>query len=268
MILLFGIGVIAVSNAGDVDSPGSPAQGSGMYSLRALYDYFMNGSPLIVQGNFQEPSSPPNPTMKNLTEIGDDIRAEFLQCNTLPLEVKSGTRFFCTQPGFWGVQTGTATAGRGKLLRTGQLVEYRYGDDGTYLKGADFNYTDNGDGTVTDHVTGLMWARDGGGPGCANGAMMNWNDAIDWAQNLAFAGYTDWRLPNLRELQSIVDYSVIDPSLDALYFPNTRHYPYLTSTTSSKDNGKAFYINFDNGRCGGTTYKHLPDFVRAVRSGR
>lgn len=60
---------------------------------------------------------------------------------------------------------------------------------------------DNADGTITDHATGLMWTRDDDGSG------MNWQEALDYAENAVVAGYSDWRLPNVKELQSILDYS-------------------------------------------------------------
>jgi len=65
-------------------------------------------------------------------------------------------------------------------------------------------FVDNGDGTVTDKATGLMWAQDD------SGKAMNWQDALAWVQqqNAAdYLGHNDWRLPNAKELQSIVDYS-------------------------------------------------------------
>jgi hypothetical protein len=63
------------------------------------------------------------------------------------------------------------------------------------------DFVDNGDGTVTDLATGLMWMQDDSGAG------YNWEDALGYAENLSFAGYDDWRLPNAKELQSIVDYT-------------------------------------------------------------
>ena len=62
-------------------------------------------------------------------------------------------------------------------------------------------FVDNGNGTVTDHATGLMWQQ------ADSGAGMNWEDALAYADNLALAGCRDWRLPNAKELQSIVDYA-------------------------------------------------------------
>ncbi len=73
-----------------------------------------------------------------------------------------------------------------------------------YVRGGPYGenqFTDNGDGTVTDHATGLTWARMDSGRG------MNWKEALAYAENLKLAGHDDWRLPNAKELQYIVDYS-------------------------------------------------------------
>ncbi|PLW93394.1 MAG: hypothetical protein C0592_06295 [Marinilabiliales bacterium] len=63
------------------------------------------------------------------------------------------------------------------------------------------NFVDNGDGTVTDNATGLMWTKDD------NGSGVLWETALSYAEASTTAGYNDWRLPNVKELQSIVDYS-------------------------------------------------------------
>ncbi len=65
------------------------------------------------------------------------------------------------------------------------------------------DFHDNGDGTITDHATGLMWQKVDSGQG------MDWGHALSYAANLKLAGHTDWRLPNAKELQSIVDYTRI-----------------------------------------------------------
>jgi hypothetical protein len=63
------------------------------------------------------------------------------------------------------------------------------------------NSVDNDDGTITDLATGLMWMKDDSRIGD------DWEDALAYAETLAFAGHDDWRLPNVKELQSIVDYT-------------------------------------------------------------
>jgi len=81
------------------------------------------------------------------------------------------------------------------------------------------NFVDHGDGTISDLATGLMWSAEDSGEG------MNWEDALKWAQEQNAAnhlGYSDWRLPSVKELQSIVDYSrspatTQSPAIDPLF---------------------------------------------------
>jgi hypothetical protein len=71
-------------------------------------------------------------------------------------------------------------------------------------------FVDNGDGTVTDKATGLMWMKVDSGALKAGGkkdGKLNWAEALKWAEGLEYAGRSDWRLPNVKELQSIVDYT-------------------------------------------------------------
>ena len=63
------------------------------------------------------------------------------------------------------------------------------------------NFSDNGDGTVTDLATGLMWAQNDSGSG------MDWSNALAYAEASGLAGHSDWRLPDTKELQSIIDYT-------------------------------------------------------------
>lgn len=105
--------------------------------------------------------------------------------------------------------------------RPGQAAEKTF--YGLYVRGnPDYgrnNFVDNGDGTIADRATGLTWTRDDSGAfaaGPARDGRMNWEQALAWAEGLVFAGHDDWRLPNVKELQSIVDY---DRSPDATDSP-------------------------------------------------
>ncbi len=72
------------------------------------------------------------------------------------------------------------------------------------------SFTDNGDSTVSDQATGLMWMQDDSGSlnaGDDEDGALTWEQALVWAENLEYGGYSDWRLPDAKELQSIVDYS-------------------------------------------------------------
>lgn len=120
-------------------------------------------------------------------------------------------------------------------------------------------YTDNGDGTITDNATGLMWMQ------ADSDSAMNWEQALNYAETFSFAGHSDWRLPDAKELQSIVDYTrspatsnsaAIDQLFNCSQITNeagNTDYPwYWTSTThgnmmSGNEGAWAVYVSF--GRC-------------------
>ena len=79
------------------------------------------------------------------------------------------------------------------------------------------SFVDNSDGTITDTSTGLMWQK-ATAPGT-----YTWEQALTYCENLTLpaGGYSDWRLPNRNELQSIVDYSRYNPAIDTTFFPGT-----------------------------------------------
>ncbi len=79
-----------------------------------------------------------------------------------------------------------------------------YGQDAQY-QGNLPSYTDNGDGTVTDNVTGLMWQK-------SPGEKMTYAQAAAGAEAFSLAGYDDWRLPTIKELYSLIQFDGVDPS--------------------------------------------------------
>jgi hypothetical protein len=89
-----------------------------------------------------------------------------------------------------------------------------YGQDAQHTGNAP-SYTDNGDGTITDNVTGLMWQKspdtDEDGDIDANDKL-TYDEALTGAGTLGLGGYNDWRLPTIKELYSLIDFSGIDPS--------------------------------------------------------
>ena len=123
---------------------------------------------------------------------------------------------------------------------------------------------DNGDGTVTDTKTGLMWQQE-----TVNGK--TWQGALDYAKTLALAGYDDWRIPNTDELQSIVDYSHYNPSIDTATFPGTVQSGYWSSTTYTGGGGDVWAVWFNYGyvsNYGSGNSKANAYAVRAVRGGQ
>jgi hypothetical protein len=86
-------------------------------------------------------------------------------------------------------------------------------------------YKNNGDGTVTDKSTNLTWMRCSmgqSGNDCAEewSRYVVWQEAMDYCDGLAFAGFDDWRVPNIHEMESIVDYTKYGPANDSAAFPN------------------------------------------------
>jgi hypothetical protein len=146
------------------------------------------------------------------------------------------------------------------------------GQDGFYQAGCptEGRFIDNGDGTVTDTCTGLMWQKDTAdvnGSGSIEiespGDVLNWQDALEYCERLSFAGHDDWRLPSLRELHSIIDYGRCFPSIDPVFSAVPHLY---WSSTSAADTPDAHWrFEFGIGHNGGAGADD-EDFVRAVRN--
>ena len=189
------------------------------------------------------------------------------------------------------ISTAVST-GAFKLPDTGQAKCYQavspYGEipcpapgeplaqDGSYNINP-LSYTDNGNGTVTDNNTGLMWQKQD------DGQTYNWYVASgtydatynptsqDVCGSLNLGDHLDWRLPTKKELVSIVDYDYRNypwPAMDTTYFPNAKWFDYWSSTTRAYYPVYAWYVHF----YGGTVYfgdkYNRYNYVRCVRGGR
>jgi len=130
------------------------------------------------------------------------------------------------------------------------------------------SFIDNGDGTVTDDATGLMWEQ------ATDSTTKTWEEALLYCEGLVLAGYTDWRPPNIKELRSLVDYGAYAPAIDAAYFPDTVSSVYWSSTTRGHQSQAALYIGFTDGddyvypSSNDTITKTDYYYVRAVRGGQ
>ncbi|HEY8100601.1 MAG TPA: DUF1566 domain-containing protein [Burkholderiaceae bacterium] len=154
---------------------------------------------------------------------------------------------------FTAYAPGTKTA---SLPRTGQTTSYASGDDFASLKGVTWpgtRFTDNANGTVTDHLTGLIWLKNAG----CYGAEV-WSAALTHANQLAngACGLTDgstagqWRMPNANELESLIDVSQANPSVTSGHpFINiSLTSAYWSSTTYTAATSNAMSIRFTDGR--------------------
>jgi hypothetical protein len=215
--------------------------------------------------------------------------------------------------------TGTPCTGPQLFPATGQTTKYVAGDDGDLEAGATLAYVDNGDGTITDTNTGLMWEKKSD-----DGTLHDWNNCYPWrgtcsgdgitacgtdadctgpggacdagdclvaspggltifewvaALNTAsFAGHTDWRLPNVKELQSIVDYENAFPSVSAAFHTGcvpgctvttcscTASNNYWSSNAYANFPGFVWFVFFNAGGVA-TDFNSSDYYVRAVRAG-
>ena len=98
------------------------------------------------------------------------------------------------------------------LPATGQTISYAVGDDGNLRTGIAWptpRFSDNSDQTITDKLTGLVWSKDTNPAGVGKA----WQDSLDYIKQLNnqnYLGHSDWRLPNVNELRSVVNYREID----------------------------------------------------------
>ena len=122
-------------------------------------------------------------------------------------------------------------------------------------------FTDNGDTTVSDLLTGLIWQQED------NNTTYTWENAIDYCENLTQAGQSDWRLPNIRELESIAEAATFFPAINITYFSNTNFSYYWSSTTQTSSTSDAGGVDFSLGyvKFG---YKSNSFYVRCVRGGQ
>ncbi len=115
----------------------------------------------------------------------------------------------------------------------------------------------NGDGTVTDTKTGLMWQQETAGP-------IPWEAAMSYCKDLTLGGHTDWRDPNINELQSLVDYIRYNPAKDIAAFPGTKSSYDSSSATYVSSTAYAWCVDFHDGYVS-DFHKSFGCYVRAVR---
>lgn len=126
------------------------------------------------------------------------------------------------------------------------------------------HYTDNGDGTVTDDVTHLMWQQV---VATSNPPPQNVGDSATlYCNNLRVGGYDNWRVPSATQLGSIVDYGRDSPTIDPVAFPSTPPGTYWTSTQVVGSPGWFWIVLFSDGRTTqASTSNTSYAYVRCVR---
>jgi hypothetical protein len=203
---------------GNLDSPAAPTDpASAMYTMQDVYNRIDDGTEETKRsGAFTEPGAGPSPTGKTLDDLYN-LASE-----------------------------------RSRVAKTGQTTLYKTGDDGDLRKGVTWptpRFTDNtgsGAGTVTDNLTGLMWAKDANTAG-----LKNWDGALAYCNDLILGGHDDWRLPNVKELLSLIDFGKSDPALPGGHpFDNVKANLlsfYGSSTTNHGNSAHAWHVYMHNG---------------------
>ena len=252
IVVLVTLAVAAVVvYAGSLNPPAAPTDSAAqMYTLDQIYNRINDGTAATKMSTFTEPSSGPGSTMHTLDEI-------------------------------------YALVGeRAQVPKTGQTTSYATGDDGYLQKGVSWpspRFTDNLNGTVTDNLTGLIWLKNAN---CAGGTV-DWATALSYS-NALYDGCTncfgtsgdcglsdgstagDWRLPNVRELFSLIDFSRYNPALPSgysTYFSGVQSNFYWTSTTRAASTSYAWLVYLYGGYVyyGDETYD---SYVWPVRGGQ
>jgi hypothetical protein len=99
------------------------------------------------------------------------------------------------------------------------------------------HFTDNGNGTITDNLTNLVWQK------VPNTNAINWENALLYAESLVLGNDTNWRMPNIKELQSLNDEGFVNPSVNSSIFNNIGVKKYWSSTTQQNQSANAWYWN-------------------------
>ncbi|MDZ7744280.1 MAG: DUF1566 domain-containing protein [Candidatus Saccharibacteria bacterium] len=264
---------VALAQLTPPSGPNSPS--SQRPTLSQVYDKLTTGSASPTQSGFVGPTSGPSSTtmhslndlMALMPEVDDTNCAQ-------PSDVIDGQTYWGLCSTDWGPQVGTASSVNDdwpiRLAATGSSNSFATGDDGDLQIGVTTSprFTDNGDGTVTDNITDLIWLQDAN---CNGGR--TWSTAVSDANNLAngSCGLTDgssagdWRLPNVRELYSVLDFGHYNPSIVSGHpFTNLQTDSYWTSTTRAPNTSDAWRTSITSGGVGARD-KSLGAFVWPVR---
>ncbi len=266
--------VVAKATTATLEPPGPPATTTS-YTLDDIYHHLLTGEPRTASA-FTEPSAGPGVgTMHTLDEIYARLPVRDDATGAVPSDVTSGKKFWGLTNGQWGLKTGSASVSASTLAlvpRTGQTTSYAAGDDGALKAGVVWpvpRFTDSNNGTVTDNLTGLVWLKDANCYG-----VKYWSDAVAAPRSLASgacglsdgSAAGDWRLPNVREFLSIIDWGHVSPALPANPFTNVQNTTYWTSTTHPNDPSQAWAMELPYGKYSQTPKSTNSHYVWPVRN--
>jgi hypothetical protein len=236
--------------AGNNTNPSPETSETKSYTLEDIYKRLDTGkedNQTTFTGSEPGPEQPVGHTLNEIMEKVPMVTSDAAK----PDDVAKGKKYWGLAAGNWGLKTGTG-------MRDG--VECSMGGN---------RFTDNGNGTVTDNCTQLIWLKN------ANCFYVKiWQEAMNAAKQLAagqcdlkdVSSAGDWRLPSIKELQSLIDYSKVSPALPKIHpFLEMRPDLYWSSTEGAYDEIYAWYVSFNNGHVN-TSYKSSTYYVWPVRS--
>jgi len=159
-----------------------------------------------------------------------------------------------------------------KLPDTGQTVHYSTapGDDSDYRPAAvqpryEVKNPVGISSVTVDNITGLVWVTNP--VDAARSGMYAWDGALGACETLVYANYSDWRLPNVKELQSIIDFgTATSAKINGAYFMNTQVTVYWSATTFFPNTLNAWLVSFALGSISNSV-KTGPTYIRCVRGG-
>ncbi|MBI5749112.1 MAG: DUF1566 domain-containing protein [Nitrospinae bacterium] len=237
---------------------GSNGSGDGQFAMPVSAGVDSSGNVYVAEGGFL-----------GWSHTGTNYRIQKFSQTPTTGGTTTGTTTTTTETTTTGTTTtttGTTTTTSAwtmlKLPDTGQTTSYTttFGEDHDYTINPP-SYTDNGNGTITDNVTGLIWQKED------DNTPRTWSDAGTYCDNLTLGGQSDWRLPSKKELISIVNYGTYNHAINTTYFPNTNSSYYWSSTTVANYSSDAWSVNFSYGYVDGYG-KSSSYYVRCIRGGQ
>jgi len=232
-------------------------------SIMAIIGY------LSVKAGSLDPTGAPGDTMKTLDDIYCAMK---IDCTSTSYGIDSPASPTSTMHTLQEIYD---LAVRFPLPDTGATTSYGSSpDDADYTSAnsftCDMSFVDNNDGTITDNCTGLMWNKCSqglSGTSCQTGTASTtyWEEAKVSCEDSTSSNYSDWRLPNVKELTSIVNYQNSSPAINATYFPATVSGNYWSSTTYKPNTATAWYVSFSGGDVGSSIKTPAPYYARCVR---
>lgn len=235
LIAILALGLLAgsqLAKMGNTQSPSTPENTLG-YSLEDVYDRLDTGTAGALS-TFTEPAAPQGTgTMHTIDQI-----MALIPDHKDSFDGAEGVREVPIPDGIYEGGK-TATAVDSDLIAENILAGVEIFDvEGSYER-----FTDNGNGTVTDSQTGLMWVKD-----ADSGAQVDWWDAKTFATNEDAGGHADWRLPQVWELYTLVDEREGNPSLQSDHpFDGVRNAEYWSETKYEDFLAFAYYVRFSDG---------------------